>query len=77
MDLLFVLEEEISPSCFSIHRLAHYCLELSELCKTDRVVPVVIFLHRAQAAAKQLILGTEFLTYLTFNYLKYDLASTK
>ena len=40
--LLFVLEEETDPDRFSIHRLAHYCLDLSELCETSRVVPVVI-----------------------------------
>jgi len=43
--LLFVLEEESDPRRFSIHRLAHYCLDLSRLLKTERVVPVVIFLH--------------------------------
>jgi hypothetical protein len=40
--LLFVLEDETDPRRFSIHRLAHYCLDLSELCETSRVVPVVI-----------------------------------
>jgi hypothetical protein len=40
--LLFVLEEETDPDRFSIHRLAHYCLDLSELCETSRAVPVVI-----------------------------------
>jgi hypothetical protein len=74
--LLFVLEEETDPSRFSIHRLAHYCLELAELYDTDRVVPVVIFLHQARSAAEQLKLGTEHLTYLTFHYLKCDLAIT-
>jgi hypothetical protein len=39
--LLFVLEEESDPRRFSIHRLAHYCLDLAELCATDRIVPVV------------------------------------
>jgi hypothetical protein len=43
--ILFVLEEETEPARFSIHRLAHYCLDLSELLGTTRVVPVVIFLH--------------------------------
>lgn len=35
--LLFVLEEESDPRRSSIHRLAHYCLDLSELFETDRV----------------------------------------
>ena len=43
--LLFVIEEESDPRRFSIHRLVHYCTDLSELCETDRVVPVVIFLR--------------------------------
>ncbi len=43
--LLFVFEEETEPARFSIHRLAHYCLDLAELYATDRVVPVVIFLR--------------------------------
>lgn len=34
--LLFVLEEETNPKRFSIHRLAHYCLDLAELCQTER-----------------------------------------
>lgn len=75
--LLFVLEEETKPSRFSIHRLAHYCLELAELCKTDRVVPVVIFLHQTRSVTEKLVLGTEYLTYLTFHYLKCDLANIK
>ncbi len=51
--LLFVLEEETEPSRFSIHRLAHYCLELSELYGTERVVPVVIFLREARNLPEQ------------------------
>ena len=43
--LLFVLEEESEARRFSIHRLAHYCLDLAELFGTNRVVPVVIFLR--------------------------------
>ena len=27
--ILFVLDEEADPRCFNIHRLAHYCLDLS------------------------------------------------
>src|SRR5690606_17350231 len=40
--LLFVLEEETHPARFSIHRLAQYCLEFSDMFKTNRVVPVAI-----------------------------------
>ena len=29
--MLFVVEEESDPKRFSIHRLAHYCLDLGEL----------------------------------------------
>lgn len=72
--LLFVLEEETDPGRFSIHRLAHYCLDLAELCRTDRVVPVVIFLKRAGRAPRRLALGGDRHTYLDFHYLRCALA---
>ena len=67
--ILFVLEEESDWRKFSLRRLAHYCLDLSELFETDRVVPVAIFLRDADAAPPSLTLGTERRPYLTFNYL--------
>ena len=66
--VLFVIEEESDPSRFSIHRLAHYCLDLAELLKTERVVPVVIFL-RGSSGRMELALGGERHTYLSFRYL--------
>ena len=67
--VLFVLEEESNWRRFSLHRLAHYCLDLAELFETDRVVPVAIFLRAADAAPASLTLGTERHPYLTFDYL--------
>lgn len=72
--LLFVLEEETDPKRFSIHRLAHYCLDLAELLATDRVVPVVIFLRAAAGVARQLCLGGDRTIYLRFEYLHCALA---
>ena len=72
--LLFVIEEESDPRRFSIHRLAHYCLDLGELLETDRVVPVVIFL-RGQAPRRKLVLGGERHTYLSFRFLACELAT--
>ncbi|WP_317623134.1 hypothetical protein [Thiohalomonas denitrificans] len=66
--IVFVLEEESQTGRFSIHRLAHYCLDLAELLQTDRVVPVVIFL-RSGRQPKALVLGGERHTYLSFHYL--------
>ncbi len=66
--LLFVLEEETDPARFSIHRLAHYCLDLAELCATERVVPVVIFL-RPGGFPTRLVLGSETRPYLDFGYM--------
>jgi len=66
--LLFVFEEETDPKRFSIHRLAHYCLDLAELFETERVVPVVIFLHPGRYAS-HLRLGSEDTAYLAFHYL--------
>ena len=67
--LLFVLEEESDARRFSIHRLAYYCLDLAEMLNTTRVVPVVIFLRRANNAAQRLCLGGDRYTYLDFHYL--------
>ena len=67
--ILFVLEEESDPGRFSIHRLAHYCLDLAELFKTDRVVPVVIFLRR-DSPQRELVLGGDRHRYLEFRYLQ-------
>ncbi|WP_341644447.1 DUF4351 domain-containing protein [Thauera sp. SDU_THAU2] len=67
--LLFVLEEESDPARFSIHRLGHYCLDLAELCKTDRVVPVVVFLRGDARIRKRLELGSENHAFLSFRYL--------
>jgi hypothetical protein len=72
--LLFVLEEESDASRFSIHRLAHYCLDLAELFQTDRVVPVVIFL-RGTAPRYRLELGGERHRFLDFSYLACELAT--
>lgn len=71
--LLFVVEEESDPHHFSIHRLAHYCLDLSDLCGTERVVPVVIFL-RGGTVRRKLTLGGDRHTFLKFRYLACDLA---
>ncbi len=67
--LVFVLEAESDARRFSIHRLAHYCLDLAELMGTDRVVPVVIFLRRATGVAQRLRLSGDQETYLDFHYL--------
>jgi hypothetical protein len=71
--ILFVIEEETDPARFSVHRLAHYCLDLSELLGTHRVVPVVVFLHRGDFAGK-LSLGGDATTSLDFRFLAYALA---
>jgi hypothetical protein len=70
--ILFVIEEETEPARFSIHRLAHYCLDLSELLETQRVVPVVVFLH-AGDFPEQLTLGGDSAAYLDFRFLPYSL----
>jgi hypothetical protein len=75
--LLFVLEEETNPKRFSIHRLAHYCLDLAELCQTERVVPVVIFLNTSGREPTDLYLGSERHTYLSFHYLRCALPELK
>ena len=72
--LLFAIEEETQPSRFSIHRLAHYCLDVAELEQVDRVVPVVIFLRAGRDIPETLTLGSESRTYLNFRYILCELA---
>ena len=67
--LLFLFEEETDPARFSIHRLVIYCASLAELMQTNRVVPVVIFLHSHARVPRELRLGSEHRSFLTFNYL--------
>ena len=70
--IVFVLEEETQSYRFSIHRLAHYCLDLAELMETDRVIPVVIFLNSG-TRKNSLRLGGDRHCYLEFHYLACDL----
>ena len=74
--LLFVFEEETEPKRFSIHRLGHYCLDLAELYHTERVVPVVIFLHPGPYR-ETLSLGSDTRVYLQFSYLAWLLFGLK
>lgn len=71
--LLFALEEETDSRRFSVHRLAHYCLDLAELFNTQRVVPVVIFLNPADGVPQSLTLGSDRHRYLLFDYLSCEL----
>ncbi len=72
--VVFALEEESDWRRFSPHRLARYCLDVAEMCKTDRVVPVTIFLRAADRAPASLVLGTARHPYLRFDYLACKLA---
>ncbi|EIC19812.1 DUF4351 domain-containing protein [Thiorhodovibrio frisius] len=74
--LLFVFEEETEPGRFSIHRLIHYCVDIAELYQTERVVPVVIFLHPGQFR-ETLSLGSDTRVYLHFSYLAWPLFGLK
>jgi len=73
--ILFVIEEETDPARFSIHRLAHYCLDLADLFDTRRVVPVVVFLRPGDFPT-QLILGGDRAEYLYFSFIACDLGRT-
>ena len=72
--IAFALEEESDWRPFSPRRFARYCLDLTEMLKTDRVVPVAIFLRTAERAPASLVLGTERRPYLRFDYLACKLA---
>lgn len=73
--LLFLLEEETNPDRFSIYRLVSYCATLAEMCETDRVIPVVIFLRDSPRIRRHLYLGSERFTFLSFSYIACVLSS--
>ena len=66
--IIFLIEEETQGNRFSIHRLAHYCLDMAELMKTERVIPIVIFLNSG-TRQESLQLGGDRQCYLEFHYL--------
>lgn len=72
--LLFALEHESQSRRFSIHRLAHYCLDLAKLCNTTRVIPVVVFMDKPSKDVS-LSLGSELISYLRFSYLACSLGT--
>ena len=69
---LFVAEEETEAGTFSIHRICRYCVHLSELMDTDRVVPVAILL-RPGKYPDSLVLAGDRHTYLHFKIIACDL----
>lgn len=69
--LAFAFEEETRAERFDIHRLIHYCTDLSQMLETTRVVPVVIFLS-ARSIPTRLELAGDELTYLSFQYLYWQ-----
>ena len=71
--LVFVVEHESTPGNFSVSRLATYCLAVSELQNTTRVIPVVIFMRDATGVPRSLSLGSERRTYLQFEYIACEL----
>ena len=70
--IVFLFEEESDVSKFSIRRTVHYCVDITDLLKTDRIVPVVIFLRTGNYQT-ELNLGTENITFLQFRYIVCDL----
>ena len=74
--ILFMLEEETQARKFSPLRLLGYCADLAELCATDRIVPVAIFLGDAESVPASLTLGTERHRCVTFDYFTFKLAHT-
>ena len=70
--LLFLFEEESRTRRFNIHRLAHYCLDISELLDMQRIVPVVIFLRGGDYDSR-LRLGSDHTDYLNFHFLAFEL----
>ncbi|MCG5531784.1 hypothetical protein LRD18_13150, partial [Halorhodospira halochloris] len=69
--LAFAFEEETHTERFDIHRLIHYCTDLSQMLDTTRIVPVVIFLSARPVPTRLDLAGDEH-TYLSFQYLYWQ-----
>jgi len=67
--VVFVVEEETEPRKFSIHRLAHYCLDIAEMLGTERRVPVVVFLHADEFPQELRLCDDDGGAYLSFRFL--------
>ncbi len=70
--VLFLFEEETDPYSYTIHKTAHYMLDIVEMLKTDRIVPVVIFLKKGKHPTA-LRMGIEQKTFLQFEIISCDL----
>ena len=72
--MIFLLEEESVASRFSISRYAHYCLDIYELYKTNRIVPIVIFLKSGHYL-RELNIGSDDHSFLNFNFIACELST--
>ncbi|MDO4232915.1 MAG: DUF4351 domain-containing protein [Lautropia sp.] len=75
--IIFIVEEETNPGDFSPQRLVSYCASVSELMKTNQIVPVVIFLKPGPTPPTSLTLGSPERPYLHFEYIVFNLAQTQ
>jgi len=71
--IVFDLEEHTDPRTFDVVRLAHYYLDLVQLAKTTRVVPVVVFVKPGEPE-RELVGAVDGETYLTFRYVSCELS---
>jgi hypothetical protein len=71
--VVFLIEQTSEIRRFNIHRLAHYCLDLSELLNLTAIVPVVVFLQPGKVQ-ETLCLGSEQRRFLDFSYLAVHLS---
>lgn len=64
-----MIEQQTVPSRFRLKKMAIYYLLLSELCKTDAIVPVTVFLHRGRDIPEQLDMMVDDDRFMWFRYV--------
>ena len=74
--LLFLIEQQTEARRFDIRRFAHYCLDVSALARTDRIVPVLIVLDLG-GFPQTLSLGGDARAFLEFSFLVMVLKARK
>ena len=67
--IIIMIEQQTVPSRFRLKKMAIYYLLLSELCKTDAIVPVTVFLHRGRDIPEQLDMMVDDDRFMWFRYV--------
>ena len=72
--IIIMIEQQTIPSRFRIKKMAIYYLKLSELCRTDEIIPITIFLRRGHNIPDRLDMGVDDDRFMHFRYVSVVLS---